>query len=37
MVWSYLIISAIIFVEVFRRFVLSEQAPWSTTLPPFFS
>lgn len=35
MVWSYLIISAIIFVEVFRRFVLSEQAPWSTTLPPF--
>ncbi len=35
MVWSYLIISAVIFVEVFRRFVLSEQAPWSTTLPPF--
>ena len=35
MVWSYLIIAAIIFVEVFRRFVLSEQAPWSTTLPPF--
>ncbi|MEM7291165.1 MAG: TRAP transporter small permease subunit [Pseudomonadota bacterium] len=35
MVWSYLIIAAIIFVEVFRRFVLSQQAPWSTTLPPF--
>lgn len=35
MVWSYLIIAAIIFVEVFRRFVLNEQAPWSTTLPPF--
>ncbi len=35
MVWSYLVISAIIFVEVFRRFVLNEQAPWSTTLPPF--
>ena len=35
MVWSYLIIAGVIFVEVFRRFVLSEQAPWSTTLPPF--
>lgn len=35
MVWTYLITAAIIFVEVFRRFVLSEQAPWSTTLPPF--
>ena len=35
MVWSYLIIAAVIFVEVFRRFILSEQAPWSTTLPPF--
>ena len=35
MVWSYLIIAAVIFVEVFRRFVLSEQAPWSTTIPPF--
>lgn len=35
MVWTYLIIAAVIFVEVFRRFVLSEQAPWSTTLPPF--
>ena len=35
MVWSYLITAGIIFVEVFRRFVLNEQAPWSTTLPPF--
>lgn len=35
MVWTYLIIAGIIFVEVFRRFVLSEQAPWSTTVPPF--
>ena len=35
MVTSYLAIAAIIFVEVFRRFVLNEQAPWSTTLPPF--
>lgn len=35
MVWSYLIIAIVIFVEVFRRFVLNEQAPWSTTLPPF--
>jgi TRAP-type C4-dicarboxylate transport system permease small subunit len=35
MVVSYLAIGAIIFVEVFRRFVLQQQAPWSTTLPPF--
>lgn len=35
MVWSYLLIAAVIFVEVFRRFVLNQQAPWSTTLPPF--
>ena len=35
MVSSYLLIAAIIFVEVFRRFVLNQQAPWSTTLPPF--
>lgn len=35
MVWSYLLIAGIIFVEVFRRFVLNEQAPWSTTLPPY--
>ncbi|GMG83927.1 hypothetical protein LNKW23_31410 [Paralimibaculum aggregatum] len=35
MVWTYLIIAGVIFVEVFRRFVLSQQAPWSTTLPPF--
>jgi TRAP-type C4-dicarboxylate transport system permease small subunit len=35
MVVSYLAIGGIIFVEVFRRFVMNEQAPWSTTLPPF--
>ena len=35
MVVSYLAIGAIIFVEVFRRFALQQQAPWSTTLPPF--
>jgi len=35
MVYSYLLIAGIIFVEVFRRFMLSQQAPWSTTLPPF--
>jgi len=35
MVVSYLAIGGIIFVEVFRRFVLSQQVPWSTTLPPF--
>jgi TRAP-type C4-dicarboxylate transport system permease small subunit len=35
MVTSYLLIAAIIFVEVFRRFALNQQAPWSTTLPPF--
>ena len=35
MVWTYLAIAGIIFVEVFRRFILSQQAPWSTTLPPF--
>ncbi|MDC0738965.1 TRAP transporter small permease subunit [Cognatishimia sp. SS12] len=35
MVSTYLLIGGIIFVEVFRRFVLNVQAPWSTTLPPF--
>ncbi|MEL6479869.1 MAG: TRAP transporter small permease subunit [Pseudomonadota bacterium] len=35
MVWTYLLIAGVIFVEVFRRFALNEQAPWSTTLPPF--
>ncbi|GAA6208629.1 hypothetical protein NBRC116601_19220 [Cognatishimia sp. WU-CL00825] len=35
MVTTYLLIGTIIFVEVFRRFVLNVQAPWSTTLPPF--
>lgn len=34
MVYSYLLIAIIIFVEVIRRFVLSQQAPWSTTFPP---
>lgn len=35
MVTSYLMIGAIIFVEVVRRFTIGEQAPWSTTIPPF--
>lgn len=35
MVTVYLAIAAIIFVEVIRRFVLSLQEPWSTTLPPY--
>ena len=35
MVSTYLLIGIIIFVEVFRRFVFSVQAPWSTTLPLF--
>jgi len=35
MVYTYLLIAAIIFVEVFRRFILNQQSPWSTTLPPF--
>lgn len=35
MVWTYLAIGGIIFVEVFRRFVFSVQSPWSTTLPPY--
>lgn len=34
MVTTYLLIAAIIFVEVFRRFLLNLQEPWSTTLPP---
>lgn len=34
MVYSYLFIAIIIFVEVIRRFVFSVQAPWSTTFPP---
>ncbi|MEY8827188.1 TRAP transporter small permease [Sedimentitalea sp. XS_ASV28] len=34
MVYTYLAIAVIIFVEVIRRFVFSMQAPWSTTLPP---
>lgn len=35
MVSTYLLIGVIIFVEVFRRFVLNVQSSWSTTLPPF--
>lgn len=35
MVGTYLVIAAVICVEVFRRFVLNQQAPWSTTLPPY--
>ncbi|WP_372802955.1 TRAP transporter small permease [Paracoccus seriniphilus] len=35
MVVVYLAIAGIIFVEVIRRFVLSQQEPWSTTLPPY--
>lgn len=34
MVYSYLGIAVIIFVEVIRRFVFSVQEPWSTTFPP---
>jgi TRAP-type C4-dicarboxylate transport system permease small subunit len=33
-VYTYLLIAIIIFVEVIRRFVFSVQAPWSTTFPP---
>lgn len=35
MVVIYLAIAGIIFVEVIRRFTLSLQEPWSTTLPPY--
>jgi len=35
MVTSYLMIGAIIFIEVIRRFVFSEQFPWSTTIPGY--
>jgi TRAP-type C4-dicarboxylate transport system permease small subunit len=35
MVVSYLTIGAIIFIEVIRRFVFSEQFPWSTTIPGY--
>jgi len=34
MVYAYLGIAMIIFVEVIRRFVFSVQEPWSTTFPP---
>ncbi|MEL6372491.1 MAG: TRAP transporter small permease [Pseudomonadota bacterium] len=32
---SYVAMAGIIFVEVIRRFVLNEQAPWSTTIPVY--
>jgi len=35
MVVTYLMIGAIIFVEVIRRFVFSDQFPWSTTIPGY--
>ncbi len=35
LVTTYLMIAAIIFVEVGRRFIFQVQAPWSTTLPPY--
>lgn len=35
MVATYLLIGLIIFVEVIRRFVFSEQFPWSTTIPGY--
>ena len=35
MVTTYLMIGAIIFIEVIRRFVFSEQFPWSTTIPGY--
>ena len=35
MVVSYLAMGGIIFVEVVRRFGFDQQAPWSTTIPPF--
>ena len=35
LITTYLIIAAVIFVEVIRRFVFQVQAPWSTTLPPY--
>ena len=34
MVYAYLGIAIVIFVEVIRRFVFSVQEPWSTTFPP---
>ncbi len=35
MVSTYLTIGLIIFVEVFRRFLLGQQVPWSTTIPSY--
>ncbi|NNL17599.1 MAG: TRAP transporter small permease subunit [Boseongicola sp.] len=33
-VYTYIIMAAIIFVGVIQRFVFSSQVPWSTTIPP---
>lgn len=33
MLFNYILMTIIIFVEVFRRFLFAEQAPWSTTIP----
>ncbi len=33
MLISYIIMAGIIFVEVIRRFVFNQQAPWSSTIP----
>ncbi|MEM9707375.1 MAG: TRAP transporter small permease subunit [Pseudomonadota bacterium] len=33
-VYSYIIMAAIIFIGVIQRFVFSVQVPWSTTIPP---
>jgi TRAP-type C4-dicarboxylate transport system permease small subunit len=30
---SYVVMAGIIFVEVIRRFVFGQQAPWSSTIP----
>ena len=35
MIPCYIVMSAIIFVEVLRRFVLHQQAPWSTQVPTY--
>jgi len=32
---SYVVMAGIIFVEVIRRFVFNEQAPWSSTIPVY--
>lgn len=32
---SYVVMAGIIFVEVIRRFVIGQQAPWSSTIPVY--